>query len=339
MSPTSVRASLPKRTAFALCLAGTVALAIPAPHVNAEPPSPPVPEPVDTSALEPGRFEREGDPPLVTSTESERSPGCTFDGGNYWNGTSGNGGDPINRSAIVQRATSWVNRAGTEWCASRPFPNEYGTYPSANHGRYRVDCSGFVSMAWGLSQSYSTSTLPNISTRLGSIDELRPGDILLRPGHTLVFIRWADADTLVLAQESSEPNRASQFTKRRADLDSRYAGYRYNRVIEAPSAWSFTVSRDGRTSSTDLVIRPSGSWVRLEARATGATSVRFGSSPIIGSLPTKALVVDGRAILDVKVPANTTSRPQRYEMRLRLSGPGGMVWSSRHPTVTVRVAP
>jgi len=337
MSPISVRASLPKRTAFVLCLAGTVALAIPAPHIAAEPPPPPAP--VDTSELEPGRFEGEGDPPLVTSTYSERSPGCTFDGSNYWNGTSGNAGDPINRSAIVQRASSWVNRAGTEWCASRSFPNEYGTYPSANHGRYRVDCSGFVSMAWGLSQSYSTSTLPNISTRLGSIDELRPGDILLRPGHTLVFIRWADADTLVLAQESSEPNRASQFTKRRADLDSRYAGYRYNRVIEAPSAWSFTVSRDGRTSSTDLVIRPSGSRVRLEARATGATSVRFGSSPIIGSLPTKALVVDGRAILDVKVPANTTARPQVYEMRLRLSGPGGMVWSSRHPTVTVRVAP
>ncbi len=338
MSPISVRASLPKRTAFVLCLAGTVALAIPAPHIAAEPPSPPVPEPVDTSELEPGRFEGEGDPPLVTSTYSERSPGCTFDGSNYWNGTSGNGGDPLNRSAIVQRALSWVNRAGTEWCASRSFPNEYGTYPSENYGRYRVDCSGFVSMAWGLSQSYSTSTLPNISTRLGSIAELRPGDILLRPGHTLVFIRWADADTLVLAQESSEPNRASQFEKDRADLDPRYAGYRYNRVIEAPVAWSFTVSRDGRTSSTNLVIGSSGGRVRLEATATGATSVRFGSSPTIGSLPTNAPVVDRRAILDVRVPANTTAGRQVYEMRLRLSGPGGIVWSTRHPTVTVRVA-
>ncbi|MCK4545716.1 SH3 domain-containing protein [candidate division WOR-3 bacterium] len=41
-----------------------------------------------------------------------------------------------------------------------------------------VDCSGFVSRCWDRSSKYGTSTLPNISTQLSSVNDLRRGDIL-----------------------------------------------------------------------------------------------------------------------------------------------------------------
>ena len=56
-----------------------------------------------------------------------------------------------------------------------------------------VDCSGLVSRCWGLPRPYSTRQLPGICRPLKSVDELRPGDILLRPGeHVQIFVRWTN---------------------------------------------------------------------------------------------------------------------------------------------------
>ncbi|MYS79552.1 hypothetical protein [Embleya scabrispora] len=69
---------------------------------------------------------------------------------------------------------------------------------SGLHDGYRTDCSGLVSMAWGLPPpGLTTVTLPEVSHRIAE-DDLRPGDILLNTapgaaGHTLIFAGWADA--------------------------------------------------------------------------------------------------------------------------------------------------
>lgn len=56
-----------------------------------------------------------------------------------------------------------------------------------------IDCSGLVSRCWGLPRPYSTRELPGICTPLSSLDKLRPGDIILRPGeHVQLFVRWED---------------------------------------------------------------------------------------------------------------------------------------------------
>ena len=56
-----------------------------------------------------------------------------------------------------------------------------------------VDCSGFVSRAWNAGHN-STSSLPNISDEI-KILELRPGDILNRPGkHVVLFEKFGDDD-------------------------------------------------------------------------------------------------------------------------------------------------
>lgn len=64
---------------------------------------------------------------------------------------------------------------------------------------YRTDCSGFVSMVWGLPVSYATPReglehdLTDVS-RVITKDELRTGDALLAWGrHVRLFEHWTDA--------------------------------------------------------------------------------------------------------------------------------------------------
>jgi hypothetical protein len=98
------------------------------------------------------------------------------------------------------RAQSWVE-AGVPYSQSHRHTNQYGTY--------RQDCSGYVSMAWALTSSYTTSTLPEISYRITPAD-LRRGDVLLHKatpggsGHVVLFDKWANsAHTSYLGYEES----------------------------------------------------------------------------------------------------------------------------------------
>lgn len=54
--------------------------------------------------------------------------------------------------------------------------------------------SGYVSMAWALSSSYTTWTLWNVTNEIGAGD-LQPGDALLKDSngtdHVALFVRWA----------------------------------------------------------------------------------------------------------------------------------------------------
>jgi hypothetical protein len=54
-----------------------------------------------------------------------------------------------------------------------------------------VDCSAFVSAAWGLATHYTTAAIPAIAARLSDPWELRPGDALNKPGsHVMLFLRF-----------------------------------------------------------------------------------------------------------------------------------------------------
>lgn len=58
---------------------------------------------------------------------------------------------------------------------------------------YYCDCSGLVSYAWGLpAPAIVTQNMQtNYCAKLGSWDELMPGDAVLRPSsHVEMFIRW-----------------------------------------------------------------------------------------------------------------------------------------------------
>lgn len=54
-----------------------------------------------------------------------------------------------------------------------------------------VDCSAFVSAAWGLSVHYTTAAIPAIAKPIGNPWELKPGDALNKPGsHVMLFLRF-----------------------------------------------------------------------------------------------------------------------------------------------------
>jgi hypothetical protein len=54
-----------------------------------------------------------------------------------------------------------------------------------------VDCSAFVSAAWGLSIHYTTAAIPAITKPVSNPWDLRPGDALNKPGsHVMLFLRF-----------------------------------------------------------------------------------------------------------------------------------------------------
>jgi hypothetical protein len=87
-----------------------------------------------------------------------------------------------NQNRILQRAKAWVD-------ARVPY-NQRNTYDG-----YRMDCSGFISMAWELARpGFVTGNLPH--TVVSSPDDLRPGDAInnLQPGdlgHVVMFVQWS----------------------------------------------------------------------------------------------------------------------------------------------------
>lgn len=104
-------------------------------------------------------------------------------------------GPLILRSEIVERACSWL-RDSVPYSQTRFHQNE--------HGIYRADCSGFVSMAWGLPGrpedrygGYDTHGLAVVSTLIPA-GQLRAGDVVIRADgtnltrHVVIFAAWAE---------------------------------------------------------------------------------------------------------------------------------------------------
>jgi hypothetical protein len=66
-----------------------------------------------------------------------------------------------------------------------------------------VDCSAFVSAAWGLANHFTTDAIPAIAQPLSNAWDLRPGDALNKPGsHVMLFLRFTP-DRMVEVMESS----------------------------------------------------------------------------------------------------------------------------------------
>ncbi|WP_019887869.1 hypothetical protein [Streptomyces purpureus] len=99
-------------------------------------------------------------------------------------------GGSISRTEMIQRAQYWVDQG---------VPYSQRAYYKDPQGRtYRTDCSGLVSMAWHLPTSATTWTLPNYSTQLASLDDLKPGDALNNiNAHVVLFAGWTDSSHTV----------------------------------------------------------------------------------------------------------------------------------------------
>jgi hypothetical protein len=147
------------------------------------------------------------------------------------NAASGAGG-PITRATVIRRAQDWVNER---------VPYSQTSYHHDRNGTYRQDCSGYISEAWDLRTSMVTWTLPQVSTPLHSLDDLRQGDMIDRTGggiptstqHVVLFDRWADShhQSAWIYEEAHTGTVARHVTYGRSYLVANsYHPYRYKNI-------------------------------------------------------------------------------------------------------------
>ncbi|WP_203708260.1 hypothetical protein, partial [Asanoa iriomotensis] len=187
-----------------------------------------------------------------------------------------NGADrSLTRDEVLTRASSWLS-VGIPYSQERCYRNGYGDY--------RTDCSGFVSMAWGLGGSGSAFWTGNLRDRSDVIarSTLQPGDALLRhtgdpdENHVALFVRWADSartQPVVMEQTGSSDTIQRTWTASYAGL---YTPVRYVNIKEdnqqgeaGPGAvWAngehhvFGVSPSGNLSQNTW--RSNGGWLGWE---------------------------------------------------------------------------
>ncbi|MFD5461594.1 hypothetical protein ACFWIQ_02040 [Kitasatospora sp. NPDC127059] len=222
-------------------------------------------------------------------------------------GTSSVNG-PISRDEIIARAQNWVDQA---------VPYSQSVWHSDSNGSYRQDCSGLVSMAWHLDTSRVTSTLDDVSTPLGSLDDLRPGDMIDNiKTHVVLFTGWTDGShtTANIIEEPKPGLTARRNTYSRSYLvNNSYLPFRYDRTIDstplppkpAAAAWRAQVLVNGGGSLFHTTRLSDGNW-------TGFGNVASQAGDI-GAI---------QSIADAGIDGNTHV--------LAVGGDGGLYHAIRH---------
>ncbi|MEU9410283.1 peptidoglycan-binding protein [Streptomyces sp. NPDC048281] len=139
---------------------------------------------------------------------------------------------PITRTQIINRAKTWV---------TAKVPYSMTLYWTDG---YRQDCSGYVSMAWGLTGNEWTGSLDQFGTKITK-EELQPGDMLLfhnpddpeKGSHVVLFGGWTDyTHTSYTVYEQTPPHARSQATPYAYWTNSaKYVPYRYKGLIADPA--------------------------------------------------------------------------------------------------------
>jgi hypothetical protein len=120
-----------------------------------------------------------------------------------------------------------------------------------------VDCSAFVSAAWGLATHFTTAAIPAITTQLQNPWDLLPGDALNKPGsHVMLFLRFTP-DRKAEVMESSTGGCNGRVCRNVYPLSSLLArGYKpvRFRALDGVQTASVTErsSKDGGTESKSI---------------------------------------------------------------------------------------
>ncbi|ALG08251.1 hypothetical protein [Kibdelosporangium phytohabitans] len=157
------------------------------------------------------------------------SPSADGDMGALFNCATYPSDQQVTRSQVLARAQTWIDAR---------VPYSQAACHDNQQGSYRTDCSGYVSMAWGLRRSFTTSDIHLVSHTIARSD-LRPGDALNNAGsHMALFVGWADAArTKPIVREQAGP--PGDPTAERVWSSATAAGYtpiRYNNVVETNNA-------------------------------------------------------------------------------------------------------
>ena len=153
---------------------------------------------------------------------------------------------PGQRQGIMQRGFDWVHHHVM-----------YSQVPQHQWGGYRTDCSGFVSMAWGLAApGHTTSTFYEVEHPI-AWDNLLPGDAIVRPGHhMMLFAGWTNqAQTQFCAiEEYNYGHPATVFHH----YKSSYSSYTPVRIDHMPASKCFSERLNRDVIDGACVERPDG---------------------------------------------------------------------------------
>lgn len=106
-------------------------------------------------------------------------------------------------------------------CTCRSASNNYCLFS----GSAGVDCSGFVSRAWGIPKR-GTSGLLDVSDSVGGLGDLKPGDAFNRPGsHVRLFVGVASGANLAFTVLESSTRRDCEGVCERTYRPSELSGY------------------------------------------------------------------------------------------------------------------
>jgi hypothetical protein len=127
-----------------------------------------------------------------------------------------------------------------------------------------VDCSAFVSAAWGLSVHYTTAAIPAIAKPVENPWDLKPGDALNKPGsHVMLFLRFTP-DRKAEVMESSTGGCNGRVCRNvyplAALLERGYVPVRFRALAEdevtvSASVYQETESPTGRSKKSATVKR------------------------------------------------------------------------------------
>ena len=208
-------------------------------------------------------------PASAAAPEPSKTPepkaSLLFDCGRYGDNRTTTRGETLTRSR------TWIDER-VPYSQAACHDNKYGSY--------RTDCSGYLSMVWGLKSSYTTATLDQVSYAINRAD-LRPGDALLRPGHVALFIGWADAArTKPLVREQAGPDGSPTIERSwTQSYAATYTPMRYNRIAEDTTGGS-SLSGDGKADIAAVL--PSGE-VKAWRNGAGFAAMPWDADAIIAT--------------------------------------------------------
>ncbi|WP_405681547.1 hypothetical protein OG239_44350 (plasmid) [Streptomyces sp. NBC_00868] len=248
-------------------------------------------------------------------------------------GTTGQGaapGGPVTRDQVIARARHWVEK-------TVPYSQSHWWKDDATGGRYRQDCSGFVSMAWQLKDSLTTQSLPDVADKLAGFSELEAGDALDYPAaHALLFGGWTDKakGDFVYYSESRGGRPA---LKESANIhDSRIAGHprtvyvplRYKKLVTTPAPAPAATAPSGTASPavpvppgpTGKPTAPDATAPAPAAKAPAAAASETGTSFAATDDQLYAVSPNHSAVYEYTGKAGTWTRVRGTTGRIYTSG-------------------
>lgn len=171
------------------------------------------------------------------------------------------------------------------------FYTRQSSYSGNRSVYYATDCSGFVSLCWGLETRHTTASIPNCSTSLGSlssstVNKLQIGDCLnsTSDGHVILVTDVVYSGDTVKSIEITEqtPPQLKRTTYTASELVSKYKSkgysiYRYSKTVPTPpseegySEYAFNAKFEVKASSKTIRTEPYSTGTKVKTVSKGDT--------------------------------------------------------------------